>query len=109
MPVRRGLSILAFCLVSLPRLNQEVERVRTGMGLRVRFDPALSGRLEPLAFAGEALLLRLLLDVRRREEGLRARGFVAGLPQVRPPPFRSDWRDGLVLFPPTLLWFSWVL
>ncbi|MBF0427681.1 MAG: hypothetical protein HQL94_02050 [Magnetococcales bacterium] len=108
VPVQRGLSILAFCLASLPILMAEAIRVREGMTLRLDKGEAGKIRLERLAFAGGALLLRMVWSVRRREEGLRTRGFLAALPSVERPAQSRDWRDWGVILLPALVWLFWV-
>ncbi|MEO5332670.1 MAG: energy-coupling factor transporter transmembrane protein EcfT [Magnetococcus sp. YQC-5] len=107
VPVRRGVSILAFSLASLPRLLAEANRVQEGMALRIHTRYFARSRLERLAFVGEVVLLRVLWDVRQREEGLRARGFVDGLPPVRLVVVGSGWREWGVVLPPVVLWVLW--
>lgn len=109
VPVQRGLSILALCLTSLPRLMADADRVREGMMLRLGpvWAGGVMGRMERLVFAGEALLLHLLWEVRQLEEGVRARGFGEALPPVRLHSQRGGWRDWGLLLPPVFLWLWW--
>ncbi len=105
VPVWRGLSVLAFCLSTLPTLMLQVEQIREGMALRIHADGF--GWLERLAFVGEALLLQVLWGVRQQEEGIMARGFGDALPPVRLLSRQQDWRDWSVVVPPVVLWLIW--
>ncbi|MBF0340134.1 MAG: hypothetical protein HQL95_04120 [Magnetococcales bacterium] len=110
MPIRRGLALLGFCLTGLSRFKEQVERVREGMTIRLGQEktPTRPGtRLERLAFAAGALLTGLLWDLRRREEGLRMRGFDAGLPAVVWS-HTGEGHDWLLPLPSLALWIVWL-
>ena len=96
---QRFWAVLVFALERIPRLMRTAQGVNADLTLR-RTGGAGRGRLRHLALAGEALLARLLCDVRRQEEALHARGFDSGLPS--PPLSRSPmgWRDGVILLLP---------
>ncbi|MBF0271360.1 MAG: hypothetical protein HQL98_04660 [Magnetococcales bacterium] len=109
VPVARGLSILGFCLSGLGRFREQAQWVRMGLTARLGAAMGRGERLERLAFAGSALLSGLLWDLRRREEGLRARGFVEGLPPVAHAVGSGRWTDWLVPLGPGLLWlYGWL-
>ncbi|MBF0189938.1 MAG: hypothetical protein HQL99_02185 [Magnetococcales bacterium] len=109
VPVARWLSILGFCLSGLGRFREQAGWVRMGMTARLGESSGGGERLERLAFAGSALLSGLLWDLRRREEGLRARGFEEGLPPMARATGPVPWRDWLVPLGPGLLWLYGVL
>ncbi|MBF0262588.1 MAG: hypothetical protein HQL97_12240, partial [Magnetococcales bacterium] len=109
IPVRRGLSILAFCLTGLTRFQEQALRVRQEM--QRRDGGRVSGRierLERLAFGAAALLRGLLIDLRRREEGLRVLGFdrLPALPDGAG--CGTGGRDWIWSLPPALLWLAWL-
>lgn len=110
LPVRRGLSILAFCLTGLTRFQEQTIRVRQEMRMRQgeRDGSGWIERLERLAFGAAALLRGLLIDLRQREEGLRVLGFDR-LPALTsgttPVMGRREWFWSV---PPALLWLAWI-
>ncbi len=107
-PAQHWLSLLAFCLATLPRLQEDARRVRIGMRLRLAEDQGgFAARLERIVFAGEAMLMRMLWDARRREQGLLARGHADALPLVRAEARATDWRDWVLLLPPAVAWLIW--
>ncbi|MEO5345651.1 MAG: hypothetical protein H7834_04640 [Magnetococcus sp. YQC-9] len=109
MPVRRGLSILNFCLVGLGRFQTQAARVRETVRDRIgEVECGWVARLDRLAFGAAVLLRGLLWDLRRCEEGLRSRGFEESLPLVSGL-HAHGWRrmDGVLVALPALLWWVW--
>ncbi|MEO5376160.1 MAG: energy-coupling factor transporter transmembrane protein EcfT [Magnetococcus sp. DMHC-6] len=98
-PVQRVGSILVFTLERLERLRLEAGCLREGMVLR----GVQLGRWRKLVFAGEGLLMRMVVDVKRQEEALKVRGFVDKLPVMVYERGWFCWRDyvvlGVVIFP----------
>ncbi|MBF0215072.1 MAG: hypothetical protein HQM00_16185 [Magnetococcales bacterium] len=107
IPVGRGLSLLGFCLSGLTRFREQAHRVRQGMESRLGVAHS-GGTLERWSLAGQALLSALLWDLRRREEGLRARGFDQGLPPIGRVTGRLHRSDWLLPLGPGLLWLCWL-
>ncbi|MBF0370625.1 MAG: energy-coupling factor transporter transmembrane protein EcfT [Magnetococcales bacterium] len=107
IPLGRWLGILAFTLERIPRLLAETGSVRDALQLRVASQSEkgpLANRLDRLALGGEALLFRVLGDVRDQEQALRVRGFGDSLPT--PPRYGGQWQgmDTLILSAPVGVW-----
>ncbi len=98
LPLSRGLALLAYTLGRIPQLFHAAALVRDDMVCRLGEARGKSWqeRLQRLAVAGEALLLRLLRSALSQEESLMARGVSRGLPPLPVFVGRLGWRDGVV-------------
>lgn len=108
-PIKRGFSLLAFSLTSIPTLISQASTIQEELELRLGTVSGHWGkRMRRTVQAGEALLFRLLWQVRWQEEALISRGFES-LPFIPQANTTFSWRDYLLLMVPsvTLLVVLW--